>query len=110
MQNEAPISTDEETARQVPVRKSEAAAALTGGGGSMSRRHRGGDLNACWSATAFDKKLDESAPRTLRRVPGSCFQSLRSFLSPLLCEDCVSAAGSAAYCDILCQLLQQVLL
>ena len=55
MQNEAPISTDEETPRQVPVRRSEAAAALTGDGGSMSRRPRGGDLDACWSATAFDK-------------------------------------------------------
>ena len=33
------MSAEEETARHVPVRRSEAAA-LTGGGGSMSRRRR----------------------------------------------------------------------
>ena len=41
-QNEAPMSTEEATARHVPVRRSDAAA-LTGGGGSMSRRRRGDD-------------------------------------------------------------------
>jgi hypothetical protein len=49
-QNEAPMSAEEETARHVPVRRSEAAA-LTGGGGSMSRRRR----------DAGERSLEESS-------------------------------------------------
>ncbi len=44
------MSAEEETARHVPVRRSEAAA-LTGGGGSMSRRRR----------DAGERSLEESS-------------------------------------------------
>jgi len=44
------MSADEETARHVPVRRSETAEALTGDGGSMSRRLYDGEQNARWRA------------------------------------------------------------
>ena len=65
-QNEAPISADEETARHVPVRRSEAAAAPTGGGGSMPRHQRTGYRYAGWRARRVFSFGDRSYAPYLR--------------------------------------------